>query len=357
MTSDNIYYNIIFNHNNVNGEIPTIAQYSFTNTIPILNKPDDYYCSIIRFSIPLSEVPLYIMRIVPNQGNPNLTPMIIGIKYNNNYYYQNIVYSPDNNLPVPVQNQPSQVITPYYYVYSYQNLLNAINSALVTQYAAFVTANPGAPQASPNVAPFIYYNPTTKLFSLVIEQSWATTGSNQALLYGNELLFNYLDAFETYFYGFNQPNGLDYSFQIYNDPSNLSGTVYTITQEYSSINNWNSLQKILLTTLSIPIAQEFLPTMRYASQSSTAPIITDFIPILDGPGETRSVAVYNPTTQYRLVNMLGTTPLMKIDLNLYWSDHENNIYPIYISNGNQASVKIGFFNKKMYNSFSSLLLK
>ncbi len=63
---ENIYYNVIFNHNHFNGETPTIAQYSFTNTIPVLDKPNDYYCSVIRFVIPLSEVPLYIFPIEPN---------------------------------------------------------------------------------------------------------------------------------------------------------------------------------------------------------------------------------------------------------------------------------------------------
>ncbi len=53
--------------------------------------------------------------------------------------------------------------------------------------------------------------------------------------------------------------------------------------------------------------------------------------------------------------MVGNTALIKIDLNLYWSDTFNNIYPIYISHGQQASVKIAFINKKLYNS--NLLLQ
>src|SRR5580658_1620493 len=125
-SSDNIYYNVVFNHNTSNGETPTLAQYNFTNTISVLDKPSDYFCSIVRFTIPLSEVPLYIFPIKPNQSNPNLSPMIIGISYNGNNYFQNIVYVPNNNLPAPVQNQTTQVIMPYYFVYSYQNLITAI---------------------------------------------------------------------------------------------------------------------------------------------------------------------------------------------------------------------------------------
>ena len=175
---DNIYYNVIFNNTSEN-ETPTIAKYSFTNTLIILENPSEYFCSIIRFEIPLSEVPLYIMPIVPNQSNANLTPMSVRISFGGNNYYQNIIYVPDNNIAAPVQNQTSQVITPYYYVYSYQNLINAINTAIATQYAAFATANPTAPQATPNSAPYFYYFRTIELITLVINDSWA---GNTALL-------------------------------------------------------------------------------------------------------------------------------------------------------------------------------
>ncbi len=97
--------------------------------------------------------------------------MIIGINYNNTNYYENIIYVPDNNLTPSVQNQKNQVITPYYFIYSYQNLLIAINEAIATQYAAFVTTNPIAPQAIADLSPYFYYNPIRKLFSLVIDQS------------------------------------------------------------------------------------------------------------------------------------------------------------------------------------------
>ena len=152
---NNVYYNIVFNNTSGN-ETPTPAQYMFTNTLIILDNPSDYYCSIVRFTIPMNEIPLYIAKIVPNQSNLNLTPMIIGISYGGNNYYQNIVYVPDNNLTAPVQNQKTQVITPYYYVYTYQNLLTAINTALTTQYTAFSTVNPTAPQAIADVTPYFY---------------------------------------------------------------------------------------------------------------------------------------------------------------------------------------------------------
>jgi hypothetical protein len=347
---DNIYYNIIFNHRPEDLDAPSKAEYNTTNTLIILDNPNDYYCSVIRFVIPLDNIPLFIFPIVPNQGNPNLSTLVVGISYNNNNYFQNIIYSPDNNFAPPIQNQLQQVITPYYYVYSYQNLITAINTALLAQFNIFVAANPGAPQAG-NPAPYFYYNSSTQLITLVTHQSWATTGPTQALIYMNNSLATFLDAFQTFFYGYNQLNDKDYSFNITNNGNNLSGSNLSFTQEYNVINYWSSLRKIVITTLSIPIISEYIPSQNN-NNTNQLPIITDFIPIISNAGENRSIAYYNPTSQYRLVNMISSSSLKKIDMYLYWQDLSGNLYPIYISRNQQASVKLAFFRKSLYKKLN-----
>src|SRR5579872_55561 len=125
---DNIYVNIAISANLLNPnaiEIP--AEYKVTKTIPILSKCDDYYLSVIRFSIPLNDVPLFIIPIVPNQANPNLTTFIIGITTGGIDFPQSVIYVSETGFPVPIQNQPIQVITPYYYVFEYQNLITSVN--------------------------------------------------------------------------------------------------------------------------------------------------------------------------------------------------------------------------------------
>ena len=190
---DNIYYNIIFNHRPEDLDAPS-KEYNTTNTLIILDNPNGYYCSVIRFVIYLNNIPLFIFLIVPNQGNPNLSTLVVGISYNNNNYFQNIIFSADNNLIPPVQNQLQQVITPYYYVYSYQNLITAINTSLLAQFNIFAAANPGAPQAG-FPAPYFYYNSSTQLITLVTHQSWVITGATEALIYMNNSLATFLDAF------------------------------------------------------------------------------------------------------------------------------------------------------------------
>src|SRR5208337_2809346 len=163
-SADNYYLSIVFNGNGFFNENELPAVYNVTKTLPLLSKCSDYYCSIVRFTIPLDAVPIMIMPVLPNSLLTNTTPMIIGI-HNIINQSQNIIYIPDNNEIQPNQNDPKiQIITPYYYVYSYENLINSINIALNTAFlasgfgAGVITAGP----------PFFFYNAQTQLISLVI---------------------------------------------------------------------------------------------------------------------------------------------------------------------------------------------
>ena len=87
--NDNVYLNVVIDHPIPiynTGLVPPLivnsfgvpAEYNVTKTLPIIDKASDFYCSIIRFDIPFNSIPLFIMPIVANQSNANLTPMVIG---------------------------------------------------------------------------------------------------------------------------------------------------------------------------------------------------------------------------------------------------------------------------------------
>ena len=145
--TDNVYLNVIFENSSTGApgsrqsSIP--LQYNVTKTLPILDKCSDYYCSIIRFDIPLGEIPIIIVPVIPNQTpptNPNLTPWVIGINTGSDNHIGgtdfpvSVIYSPNDLDPLfnppPEQNQPTQIITPYYFCYDFQNIINDINYAL-----------------------------------------------------------------------------------------------------------------------------------------------------------------------------------------------------------------------------------
>jgi hypothetical protein len=380
---DNVYLNVVFNNNKeiinlgagttVVDEIPVAAEYNVTKTIPIIDKASDFYASVIRFDIPLDKVPLFIMPIVPNQANPDLTPMIIGIRYLGVDYPIQLNYIADNTITAPVQNNPvRQVITPYYYVYTFENLIRTINTSL---QAAMVASG-----AVPSVAgfyPYFFLDGATQLISLIVDQTFTTSGVNKPEIYMNDYLRNYLETFQLSFVGYNQPNGRDYVFTLDGpgipSPSqfityyNTTPAVplvppayYKFTQEYPVTSYWISLRKIVVTSNTIPIRNEFIPGGNNSSTSGVAsslPILTDFVPAIEFAGQSRSISYYVPTSQYRLIDLLSDNPLYKVDIKLFWEDKEANLYPIYISRFQQASLKIGFFRKSLYKNTHNLLYK
>lgn len=341
---DNIYLNVVFQNNTINSEVP--ARYNVTKTIPIVDKPNEYFVTVVRMDIPLNGIPLLIIPIIANQVNPNLTPFTFFI----NASSANVIYVPDNNDPVPAQNQLTQVITPYYFVFSFQNIITAFNTALA---AAFVAA--GSPGGG--AAPFFIFNPVTQLISLAVSQAFITAGATISF---NQALTNYLEGFEIFF---NATTNI-FSFVLanfHNNGWNLPGqtiavvsppTWFLFSQEYTCMEYWLSLRKIILISNTIPITNEFVPAFDSAGNqtgvATSIPIMTDFVPNIENAADSRSIAVYNPSAQYRLIDLIGSNPLYNIDLTLQWQDKLGNYYDLFIEPFQQASVKVAFLRKDLY---------
>jgi hypothetical protein len=366
---DNIYVNVVISSSSLNTTALEIAaEYQVTQTIPILNKCDDYYLSVIRFDVPLNDLPLFIMPIIPNQTipNPNLTPFVIGITTGGIDYPQPVIYVSETGsgfFPPPIQNKPTQVITPYYYVFEYQNFITAINTALALSFVASGLSGNN---------PYFYLNTSTEQISLVVDvATFAVTATTAipkpvqlATIFMNIQLQSYLSAFQVLFVG---PSliGKDYQFDLTrfgldNTIPPFNGVVLMtqkqFSQEYSTLSLWSSLKKILLISNSIPINSEYTPT-NTSGISSTLPVISDFTPQIEMAGQNRSIAYYNPTTQYRLVDLKSSERLNTIDIKIYWQDLNQNVYPLLILNNQQASIKLGFFKKSLYKCSIPLLKK
>lgn len=367
---DNIYVNVTMNDRNSENRsefnVAGIAEYRVTKTIPILSKCNDYYCSIIRFSIPLNYVPLFIMPIVPNQANSNLTPFIIGITTGGLDFPQPVIYETKIlPIPAPAQNQPTQVITPYYFVFEYQLLIDIVNTALANAFVASgLVGN----------TPYFYLDTNSGQIKLVVDianfaptQTGAVSPVPLATIFMNADLQVFFSAFSGAFVGIN-PNGRDFVFDlvrfgagaVIGNGSDVNIPPFNIpivalqkqfSQEYTVLPLWSSLKKILITTNTIPIVSEYTPANNPGNNSgisSTLPIITDFIPQIERPGDSRSIAFYNPTAQYRLVDLQSSEQLNTIDLKIFWQDIADNVYPLLISKYQQANIKLGFFKKSLY---------
>jgi hypothetical protein len=358
---DNIYLNVTINDQF--GPQTTLyndqAEYNSTNTVPILSKASDYYCSVVRFDIPLSTIPIFIMPIVPNQGNPNLTQLKVGMSVSGVNTFEQLIYVPGSNqyLP-PIQNLEFQVVDVYYFCYSYQSLITIINTGLSQVYISS-----GLAAAHPTrIAPYLFLNKSQGLISLIVPDFFVKTLSNPnpPTIYMNDALSNYLDAYKLFYNGVNNVDGNDEYF-VFDDISNpyfinsipiAVPEYYEYKQEYSVLGLWSSLRKIFITSNTIPIAYEY-SNSGYINDTLT-PILTDFVPIIDNAGQSRSIAYYQPSSQYRLIDLISDMPLQKIDLKIFWESVNGNVFPLIISQYQQVNIKLAFLKKSLYNPKSLL---
>lgn len=394
MAEDNVYLNIVINGNVPNynptnsnppsivlpptGEGGTPAEYKVVRTSPIIEDPSKYYCSVVRFVVPLQLLPLFIMPIIPNQSNPNLTPLIFGMEVGSPISLlpavlsQRLLYVADNNETAPLQNQQTQVITPYYYVYTYTKMITLFNDTLNSLWTqvipGLIAPNNTLAALYPNTdKPFFFYDSNTQLVKLVVPHifvpSSGSPDSGSVKLFINNACLQYLESFPFFFYGYNQPSGRDFDFVFentanfyYPTPGIVNNTpppiskYFTYGQEYNTLYYWTSVRSLVFTSQTLPILNEIVPGTNNSGDYTSFPILTDFIISSDTAGQSRSIAVYNPTAQYRLISLSGNYPINSVDIKIYWKDQLGNLYPLYLQQNTQASIKIGFFKKTMYNT-------
>jgi hypothetical protein len=352
---DRIYYNVSIRSDDTQGQ--TQAYYLENRTIPLIDEPEQYYITVARFSIPGNAIPIFIMEAQLGQANVNLTPYTVTIRYLNVDYSVNVIYVPRNTFPTPAPPLVQQdVSTGYYYVYSYEHMLDMINQALAT---AFVTATLPAPYSQP----YLQYNAETGLIDLITGTNWRNgTGNLVPTIYINHKLHKFLQGFDYSFFGYNQSNGKDYRFEVkfrtYNSYAQPGGTIpippllpefIYQRQEYNTSAYWNSLQDIVFTT-NMGIEPE---NIQSNTTTTGAPnfrsILTDFEPVLDKQGDYAGVYQYDAQL-YRVINVNDTTPLRNIDFQIWWREKgTGQLRPLYITYGQEINVKFLFISKASYD--------
>lgn len=370
---DNIYFNVSMTHTSDTGSRASRAYYIANKTIPLLDNADDYYLAVVSFSIPMDTIPIMLMPIIPGSGLNNTTPMIIGIRdfTTGNVYLQNLIFIPSNTeLPPVDQTTTFQIEDPYYEVYTYDILISMFNVALQKAFNAYNLANPGNPHiAFP--CPFFKYNSATGLMSLIAHRSWIVPQdfnpiNNVAnpptqLIIMNQRAYNFIDSMPIRSYSPTIPNeGYDIGLQIIDYGSNgfptntypTPSTYIEMTTNYSTMFLWASLKKITIRSNSIPINYEQTPSFDNLNpdQYSTVPIVADFAPANTNPGDTREIAYYF-ANYLRLIDLNQAGPLNRINFQIFWQDNQNNLYPLFISYFQNATIKFVFTKKSLYKNY------
>lgn len=338
--SDNTYINCVINPSFNNA--PAIFDQTFT--LPLLDDPSQYYCSIIRFVAPLNAIPYFHFPLNINQSNANVGSLIFGIKTTLNVKTAvPVIYVPNNNLPVPTTTAVSapywtnnQAISDYYGIFSIQQVITMFNVAVQSALTASGTAGSA-----------VYsYNSTTQLISLTVNAAFVATGAS---IFMNDAAENFLSTFQ--FYENYTPTVEDDYYHVLTPLPAPVGGPYVFVEEAIGMSLWYDLRNIIITSNSLPIRFESVPSGSDSGLVAYKPIVTDFIIGLDDVNVASCIAIYNPQSQYRLIDMTSHTSIVKIQLSILYADKFGNNFPLLLDRSQSASIKLGFFKKNLFQHY------
>lgn len=341
---DLVYYNAAL-FNPASGQ-PIPASVSDTRGAAIIESPELWQCSVVRFDISASLLPPIVL---PMPGPPavgsvpsNLVVTLrhLGIDYQ-------AVVSVFSASPLT-----------YGFMYSGDELMTRLNQALATAFAAI----PGPSSSEP---PVFVFNPVTQLITLYFQSTYATA-ADPVEIYLNSAAYQYVLSLPAGFLGYNTPSGRDFLIQpgassVVTLPAlgsragyptlvqAVAGEVRALTQAGPSTGAWNGVRSIVITT-SLPVNSENLPGSSLVSQNTSysnnnLPILSDFIlggEPSENPISDRIQVTYLPTAEYRMVQLRGREPLKRLDLKWFYSLYDGTLRELLLPPGGHASAKILF---------------
>ena len=396
---DQVYFDITVSNFQSTTTVPPVFAFNEQRTMPFIRNPEEYYLSILRFTMETGSLPLFIPSIEPNQGDVNKTIYSFTLEYTDpaipaNVYssgQQFIQWIPqDLSAPVPLPpsgnvNRIQNNSTGYYNCYSYSYWIYLIDLALQTAFDDLVTAVTGAglPMLT-TYAPFLNWDTTANQAALYADEQGYTVDQGGVLvdtirIYCNAPMFTLFNSFPATYLGYQGiADGKNYQLIIPNIgavnlititpvqlppvPPALSITYRAIVlyQEYSTIANWSPITALVFTSNTLPIQSNQVSTpvvyddaeqVRFSGNNSNiANILTDMV---SSDGQYRPNMVYVPSAEYRLITMYGNRPLSNVDLNIFWRNKTGQLEPYRINSGECVTIKMAFLKKSVFHSKGS----
>jgi hypothetical protein len=368
-----IYYDIQVTNIENSSTNPPILYFNESRNIPFINVPEDYYMSIIRFTLDTQTLPIFIPTINTNIiTNPtqDLNQTIYSFQFSYGAFNSGeifIEWSPQNSFltapPLITSGNISvqDITTGYYDCYTFEFFINLINQQMETAFNAFKASVVGFPADA--VSPIIAWDASQNIARLIMEQSFLNSNATPIFLFFNSPLYNLFGSFNVIRNGYTVTNGqnfqilvIDYggfnSYQLTDFITGVTYDVIEVIQEYSTISAWSPISSIVFTSNTMPIIANQLskPTVfvegnslgNYGNNSNFQQIITDLV---TDTGFYKPSITYNPTAEYRLISMSGNQPLTNIDVSVFYKTRVGQLIPFRLNSGGTCTLKILFTKK------------
>ena len=377
---DQVYYDLTItnlNNGDVNPVNSPVLIFNEQRQNAIINNTGEYYLSIVRFQLDTTSLPIlapiiedYFTQI--SQGNPatnskTIYSVTIVDNTTGTPYQVYIEWLPQiNNVDVPAPPAPSatspiQIASEWYFCYNFEWFVNLVNTALQQ-------ALTDAGLTAPTDIAVMGWNTSSNSASLYLDQ--ANFGGSTPLysLYFNQALYTLFSSFPATYYGsVGVSNGLNYNINVPNTqglnsiflpvvvvaPATQTACIQ-INQEWDTTALWTPVSSIVFTSATFPIIPNRLsPPQAYdngvlfnlnpnSNNSNFAQVITD---IASADICYKPTLIYAPDAQYRLIDMVGNTPLTNINIQVFWKSKIGNFVPFRLATGNSCAMKLLFTKK------------
>lgn len=406
VSADQIYFDVTVTNTQSTTTVPPIFYYNEGRTIPFVMNPEDYYLSILRFTVDTGTLPVFIPVIQPNQPLVNLTIYSVTIQYVDTASSQTftsqefITWIPqDSSIPVPpapsaTPNGQQIVETGYYNCYSYSYWCYLVDVAMRTAFDNVVaSALAGGVTVPAEYPPVMTWDTSSSSASLFAQASYFTGATppvfqqayevnpffptNEPVqLFFNAPLFSLFSSFPAKYLGFTGVTlGRNFLFepttvggtqvQTVQPPFNAGQTPATppalpppswiacnIYQEFSTTPSWSPITAFVFTSNTLPIYPNQVSTpLVYnnlqqvtlgGNNADTLNIITDLV---SDTGIYKPNLVYEPSAQYRYITLFGNRPLFNIDLQIFYRTKLGGLIPFRLQSGGTVTLKIAFIKK------------
>jgi len=401
-----IYYDLEVANQALNdtGLPPSRLSFTQVRSSSILDNPNDYFMSIVRFSLDTAgALPAMIPQIDLQQSNdpssnfftpdfPNKTVYEATLSYLDAsavlhtstkpviyipHIKQGLLYSgftAPANPPLTI----SDATTNYYWVQDLHQWIQMVNKALADAWAV-VVASAGL-SGDNAIAPYLTWDADKNIATLYAQVAifnqtpfWnpysTPTSPAPANLWFNAPLRVLFSSFEYTFQEYAPPNS--FLLRVYDRGDNVVGKgsavggitnpkfdAFKMVQSYSTGPIMCPIESLIFTTSLLPVLPSLLGVPALFSGNSGVSnqdnnniinTVTDLVVNLTTGSEYLPNVIYEPTAEYRLLDLQSNAPLTSIQISVVWKDIFGQVHDFYIQNGCQASLKV-MFRKKAYNN-------
>lgn len=375
-------------------------------TSNIVDKCNDYYISIIRWSLHTS-LPVIIPEIdfidtiplAPAFTNQTVYKINIGVGFfpyeQNQFIYINnaidVMFVPEDvSIPQPLL-RPTSITElykdEYYYIRNIQHFLDLVNLAIVVKMNQLKnqfngTAAQNTMVANSIIPKFVWDAVSGKInflcgFEFMFDNSISTSSVPKLFLSMNNKLFNLFDTFENVVYSkrnkLSTTPGIDgtdvvlvfpYNFGINSHQesiNNVSKEIFINSQQSSSVPSWSPVESLVFNTFKIPVHNSLTSSPDFLgekldstlSQNTLANVLTDFqLPLSRGDEYAKAMNYYIPTSEYRLFDLNSNVSLASLNITVNWIDTVGGIHSVYMKYLTNASIKLLLRKKKFDKTYN-----